>query len=290
MRSAVAIVMLASLRLAHAQPAGEEPAARLFAEGLALLDAHQPAAACERFAASFKLEANAVGTMLNLGICHEQIGKLATALKWYRRAQARSSEMKLAESEQEAKARAAALAGRVATIAVTTANAPPGAAVRLDGEKLDALDLARIEVDAGPHVLALDAIERKVDIVDGTRTDITLAVPLPKPPVRYEVVDPGAGRRRRALLLAKIGAGTLAASAAFGALGRLAWGSENTQPHRGNWVTAVRWIGTPVGIAGLAAMGYAGVMYLRAPGVRRREIVAPILTPDHAGLVFSTSF
>src|SRR5262249_13811244 len=148
-----------SARLAIAQPAPPEeppsPAAKLFTEGRAQLEAGKIAEACATFARSYELEPTAIGTMLNLGACTEQLGKLATARAWYARAEARATALKLAESEALAKQRGAALAGKVATLTVRIADMPADARVTLDGKPLATSELARIEVDAGHHAIEL---------------------------------------------------------------------------------------------------------------------------------------
>ena len=62
---------------AIAQPAPEEPpppvetqppAVVAFDEGRALMDAHEPAQACAKFEQSIRLDPDAAGTMLNLGL------------------------------------------------------------------------------------------------------------------------------------------------------------------------------------------------------------------------------
>src|SRR5439155_10971798 len=100
---------------ASAQPApdGPTPAQTLFSEGRALLEANQPAAACEKFEAALKLEPDAAGPMLNLGLCQEQLDHYATALRWFRRVQVRASELKMPDVEAAAKDKTSALAPRV---------------------------------------------------------------------------------------------------------------------------------------------------------------------------------
>ncbi|MBA3393318.1 MAG: tetratricopeptide repeat protein [Deltaproteobacteria bacterium] len=59
----------------------------LFVEGRRLMGAGKPAEACTQFAAAHAEDPKATGTMLNLGLCNEQIGKVATAATWFRKAQ-----------------------------------------------------------------------------------------------------------------------------------------------------------------------------------------------------------
>ena len=73
MRVRLAVTVLVCLALvlpAEARADGKADAQRLFDEGLKLFDAKDYAKACERFAASQKLD-RAAGTLLNLGRCFE---------------------------------------------------------------------------------------------------------------------------------------------------------------------------------------------------------------------------
>src|SRR5437870_12338563 len=89
-------------------PADKAGAELLFDQARRLMDAAKYAEACEKFAASERLEP-AVGTLLNLGGCHERQGKLATAWGWYREAAAMANVRADAERERFAKERAAPL-------------------------------------------------------------------------------------------------------------------------------------------------------------------------------------
>src|SRR5690242_9858288 len=85
---------------AMAQPAPEEPAPAepapvveakppavvAFDEGRALMDAHEPAQACAKFEQSIRLDPDAAGTMLNLGLCNAELDRVATSLRWFRKA------------------------------------------------------------------------------------------------------------------------------------------------------------------------------------------------------------
>jgi tetratricopeptide (TPR) repeat protein len=77
-----------AVRVAYAQEAGDTKteAARLFEEGRADSQHGDFAAACDRFTRSYSLD-QASGTKLNLGNCHEQLGHLQKALKWFQEAE-----------------------------------------------------------------------------------------------------------------------------------------------------------------------------------------------------------
>src|SRR5882724_8619438 len=82
--------------------ADQKRADALFAEGRKLIDAHDDVGACEKFNEAIKLDPDAAGTMLNLGLCNEHLKKFASALYWFRKAQARAHETQLPEYETAA--------------------------------------------------------------------------------------------------------------------------------------------------------------------------------------------
>ncbi len=72
----VAAIVTAFSASAFAQEPTE--ADRLFQEGRDLLAAGKPDEACAKFELSIKKDPRAVGTLLNLALCNERLGKLAT--------------------------------------------------------------------------------------------------------------------------------------------------------------------------------------------------------------------
>src|SRR5262245_38878261 len=91
----VLLVSCALVGAARADGSGKQKRAdELFEEGRKLLNAEDPAGACEKFNEAIKLDPDAPGTMLNLGLCNEKLQKYRTALYWFRKAQARAAEAK----------------------------------------------------------------------------------------------------------------------------------------------------------------------------------------------------
>ncbi|MEZ4440531.1 MAG: hypothetical protein R3B72_15645 [Polyangiaceae bacterium] len=137
------IAFCAGLGLAATTPrpaaaADKAAAEALFLEGKALMDAGDLAQACERFAASMRAEPS-VGAQLNLALCNEQRGKLATAWSLYRDAAV------LAESLDDdrragAEARATALKPQVPRLTVVLVGDTPGVRVTRNGEEVVAFD------------------------------------------------------------------------------------------------------------------------------------------------------
>jgi hypothetical protein len=286
--------LFASAGTALAQPAGvpggasDDPVAA-FEAGRKLLEGHHPAEACLKFSRALELEPGNVGVMLNLGLCNEQLDKLATALTWFRRARARASELKLTESVRAAIEKTAALSRKVP--AVRLALSPPSAAARvtLDGAVVENPDLERVELDAGHHVFAVTApggaaSRQDVDVIDGATAAVELVVPAARqsgtPPAGP---DTAAGRavgtqRRRAYIAGAIGGGLVVGSVALGLAGRSAAHSTDHPDVQQRWKIAVRYGGTSMFMLGSAALGWAAWSYLHAPSERAdRTVIVPVV-------------
>jgi hypothetical protein len=161
----------------------------LFDQGRKLMEAKRFPEACEKFAASQKLDP-AVGTVLNLGECQEQSGHLATAWGYYREALALAESRSDAERGRFASERAKSLEGHLATLTL----APPspaiaGLEVRRDGVVVGAAALGMaLPIDTGMHTVEATAPGRRpwsaqVEVLrDGT------AVSVKVPPLES---DPG---------------------------------------------------------------------------------------------------
>ena len=160
----------------------QQEADKLFAEGRELLTKNDYKGACAKFELAATADPTAAGTMLNLGLCYEQLGKTHTALNWFRRAQTQASEAGLPDHEDAAKKHTADLITKVPVISITFGGA--GAAdphVRIDSEDISAADLAHVEVDPGDHVIEVRASHRKL-----SRGHITVA---PRDPAVAEAVE-----------------------------------------------------------------------------------------------------
>lgn len=129
----------------------------LFDEGRALLERGDHAAACPKLAESQRLDPGG-GTLLNLALCHEGEGKLATASAELEAARAQAVKDGRKDREQLADAHLAALAPRVPRLAVELPSRPLGFEVHVDGLRLapEALGVAT-KVDPGTHVVEATA-------------------------------------------------------------------------------------------------------------------------------------
>ena len=269
MRPLVTVVIAVVLCVCAGRARADEPsqtAQELFDAGRALLAEGKPAEACLRFEAVLKLEPEDVGATLNLGLCNELRDRLATALKWFRRAQVRASELKLPETETAAKAKTGALAERVPTLKLVLAS---GLHATLDGTPVEDVELARVEVDAGHHVIAAGAVTRTIDIADGEHQTLELALPPPPPPAvrrSVEVIDRGRAQRRLAYIVGGVGGGLVLGASTLGLVGRRAANASEHPDTQLRWQQALRYGGTSLFVVGGAAVAGAAWLYLTAPG------------------------
>jgi hypothetical protein len=262
---------------AHAQPS-------LFDEGLKLIEEGKPAEACAKLEAALEAQPEAPGVMLNLGVCNEQQNKIATALKWYRRAQTRAAERGLTETETAAKQKTVALAKKVPAIKLAFSQPLPAhTVVMIDGATIDPTAFPRLEIDAGAHVAELHgpglaSRTQPVDVADqaGEPQLVTLEV-VREQTHEYVEIDRGAGRRHTAFVVGGIGAGLAVAGGAFAIVGRIEFDGSTDLDTRKRWKSAVHYGGSiSVGL-GLAAVGVAAYLYKTAPGKERveRTVVVP---------------
>jgi hypothetical protein len=274
---------------APAQPT--TPATIAFQEGRELLDAGKYVEACAKFTTSITLDPDAEGTLLNLGLCNEKLGKTATALGWYRRAQFRSAEAQMNQYEVVAKEHAVVLAAKVPTLHIKTVR---GAIVTLDDRELSEIERARVEVDPGSHVLELkmradapasERERRTITIRDGEKQSLELRPPTKK---RYVIVDPGVTQRRWAYVAAGTGGALYVASATVSLIGKRRYDATEHPETYQYWRNVVRFGGTSLFVAGSAAIATGVYLFVKAP--RAERIIAPTIGNDQLGVAIAGSF
>jgi len=253
-RLALALLLVPAL-------AAADSAEQLFGEGRALLQQGKAAEACTKFEIALALDPTAPGVLLNLGLCNENQHKIASALKWFRKAQTLAAEHGMTEVEDAAKQKAIALAAQVPTVRI---DVPAGVSVELDGAPVDPTSLGRLELDAGHHVVELHGKDvydqpQPVEIADTARDQrlaLQLALPAPPPPRSH--------RRRTAWILGGIGVGLLATDLALGLYGRHEFDSSHDLATRQHWKDVVSYGGAATFAAGAIALGTAGYLYFTA--------------------------
>jgi tetratricopeptide (TPR) repeat protein len=303
----------------------QKQADELFEEGRNLLNAgdQNAAAACAKFNDAIKLDPEAPGTMLNLGLCNEKLNKYKTALYWFRKAQARAAETNLPDYETAAKEHTVDLAGKVATIKIAfTGAAPEGTKVKIDNQEVAPADSLSAEVDPGAHTLVAGAPGHKIFTQQFTvvgRGGETLTIDL----VRGDnsvVVDPGAGRRKAAIITASAGSALLVGSlvvslVAQSRYGRCAKdgdllsltvpdadgdlrssscpaGDQAATDYANKYQRLAQVWGTSLFVAGSVTVAVAAYLYFTAPEKERvdRTVFMPSIGPDQVGFAISRGF
>jgi tetratricopeptide (TPR) repeat protein len=148
-------------RPASAEPSASDKAAAetLFVDARKLLAAGKYADACKGFAESQRLDPG-VGTLLNLGLCYEKMGRTASAWSTYREAAAAARAANQGAREKNARRAADALEAKLPklVIVVTGVETNPRIEVRRDGAVVPASMWGMsVAVDPGEHVFEASA-------------------------------------------------------------------------------------------------------------------------------------
>jgi hypothetical protein len=145
---------------ANASPtnADVDRADRLFAEGKALL-ASDLEQACERFDESLRYNSAAIGTLLNVALCDEKLGRVASALAKFTEARSRAAEQGLPQHVRAAEEHIAALTPSVPHLVIKLTEAIAGIQILIDDRVVSpgTLDIA---VDPGERVIVVTAPNR----------------------------------------------------------------------------------------------------------------------------------
>lgn len=228
--SAVLVAALAATpRAFAAEPpvANKVAAEALYEEAKPLLSQRQWQPALDKLLASQRLDP-AIGTLLNIAYCYEQLGKTASAWATYNEVvgMARASGDRQGRGERAAQA-AAALAPKLARVVVTVPRESrvERLEVKRDGEPIDpgTWDTG-IPTDPGPHTFEASAPGRatwraSVEVPPGPST-ATVTVPL------LDVASSWSPQRTAGLAVAGVG---VAAAIAGGIFGGLAIARKNAE-------------------------------------------------------------
>ena len=135
----LATVLVASHAYAEPVSASDRALAQsLFDEGRSLLESGHVHEACDRFSRSLKIEPGG-GTLLNLAVCHEKEGRVATAYVEHNTALSQALREGRADREAIARKHIAVLAPIVPRLRfVRATDAPAALTLLLDGAPLPA--------------------------------------------------------------------------------------------------------------------------------------------------------
>lgn len=291
-----AIVVLGALaRTAYAQSAES-----LFDEGDKLRKDGKTAEACVKFRASFAINPNAVGTMLNVALCDEEEGKIASAHKLFSEAAARAEEQHLEDHLAAAKEHKDKLAGAVPRLSVAFTELAPDSKLAIGDDVIDPKSATDVEVDPGDTKVVVSAPGRvpyvtHVMIAKGEHKMIAV------PALGYPVEDTGRATLGKvvtisggAVVLAGIGIGFFAHKKYDDQFPSHCTMKDADKPlcdqvgyRETGSAKTLGWVGTGVGAAGLVAVGVGVALWVTAPHHETAPAVsfAPSLSPGEAGVV-----
>lgn len=143
----------------RAQGSDKALAEEMFRQGQALMQAQRYSEACPKLAESQRLDPG-TGTLLNLGVCHEREGKLATAWAEFHEVITLAQRDGRQDRVAYAKERIAAVEPRLSRLKIELPPSAdvPGLEVRLDGNLVGRPALGvPVPVDPGPHDVSASA-------------------------------------------------------------------------------------------------------------------------------------
>ncbi len=191
----VAAFMSSSLP-AFAQAAGLSE--QLYRQGQELMKEGKTHDACAKFAASYRADNTAVGSLLATAACHEKEGKNAAAWGEYTAVASLAQRNGEADRQAYASDHAKALEPKLHHVVLATsfnvATAPEGFSVVLDGTTIDAGALnSQIPIDAGDHDLQVSApgktpVDKKFKTADDTNTDTVTIAELADAPKNQQTI------------------------------------------------------------------------------------------------------
>jgi len=294
----IAAMLVGAVRTARADD-NIAKADKLFAEGRALSESDLHAA-CEKFEESLKFNSQAIGTLMNVALCDEKLGRTASAVAKFSEARDRAKEGNLDAYLKAAEDRIAALTPRVPHVKLVFATPPlPDTRIVIDNKVITMAEIGDIAIDPGEHPIVVSApnhlsFETTVRVAEGEHRDVIV------PALRT-----GGSSRKTIGKIVTISGGVFVASGVI--IGLLAKNryedqfdgdpancTKMTKQCNGNGQTETERartlgvVGTVVGGVGVAAIGVGLYLWLRAPKEApsdKRVTLLPHLTPGEAGVV-----
>jgi hypothetical protein len=316
-----ALIAAILLAIAPARADRISDAEDLFRRAKALMAQNKHDEACPLLGESYRLDPG-MGTLLNLALCHEHVGKTASAWGEFRSVeqQARASVPPNESRAQLAREHADKLQPRLSRvrIVVPAESRAPGLVVKVDGEAKGEPLWAGIPVDPGTRSVEATAPQKRALVIkvkiddEGVLQTVTIPV-LANAPVT--AVPAGAGgaqqleeleqyaatraRRTAGYVIGGIGLVTLAVGASFGVAAivndndakRCSPCIVNTDPastsdratDRAFVFANIANVTVPLGVVGALVGGYL----VLSAGPSQKVALTPVTSPTSAGLAVS---
>jgi hypothetical protein len=247
---AVAVLLISTATFADEADRNGAEAEELFQNGKAALARQDYARACQYFQDSQKLDPG-LGTLINLAICHELDGKLATAWTEFKTVEEQAALQKPPQFDRIRTARehSDAIYPRLARIRILVLPSVQvaGLTVAVDGrEMLPALWTGGVPVDSGPHAIEATApgktpFQASLILQDGVANTVQVlalrdapkvlpAMPSPPPIDARTLTAPKSDPRTQRVageITMFVGGAALLAGATFGVLALVKRGAAN---------------------------------------------------------------
>jgi hypothetical protein len=273
----------------------------IFEEAQQLKAQGNTAEACKKYDEALVYNRNAVGTLLNVGLCNEDAGKYATAVKYYTQARDLAREHNLLEHRHAAENKLTLITPLVARLAIAFAENAENMKLMIDEEIIPVDKSEDIVVDPGRHHVVVTAPGRvPYDTYVEVEKSGAKAIAVPK--LGYPVTVKRSSRRTIGKILTFSGGGLVVTGMALGTYayfrynGQIGEGKNCTDdsppmcnPEGYRITNSARTVGTfgsIIGFSGLAVAGVGAYLWFfgtSAPTERNVAIV-PTLNPDSAGL------
>jgi hypothetical protein len=302
-----AAILAIACAAALARPALADPkvdrADELFTEGKALL-ASNLLQACAKFEESYRLNPAAIGTLLNVALCDEKLGRIASAVAKFSEARGRAKEQGLTPHILAAEQHLAALEPDVPHLAIRLTESLADTKIVIDDRLILRDAITNIAIDPGERVIVVSAPERipyRTRIVIGKAEHRDLLIP----PLAKSVTI-RSSQRRIGQIVTVTGGAALGTGIGIGLYARSLYHHQfgHTDPGDGRCnadriceptgqkqTQRARTLGnvaTAIGIAGIAVTGVGAYLWYRAPrtpsDTTSKLAVVPDLTPTTVGI------
>jgi hypothetical protein len=306
---AVAAVLVAAAGPASADPQADKPdpqvekADQLFAEAKAL-ESSNLREACDKYAESLRYNPAAIGTLLNVALCDEKLGRVASAVARFTEARDRAREQDLPQHLHAAEDHLATLQPQVPHLAIRLTQRLPETKVLVDDRVVAPDALGDIAIDPGEHVVVVSAPDRlphraMLVIAPAERKAIVI-------PALVRSVTVTSSRRRIGQIAIVTGGVAFGTSIGLALYGRHLHQQQFDQHHCGpnnsggtscdtvgqpkiDKARTYGNVGTVVGSIGLAVAAAGAVLWYLAPhsfqSADAQPRVALDVTGDHVGVV-----
>jgi hypothetical protein len=283
-----------------------QEADKLFAEGIALRDTNLQQS-CDKFAQSLKLNAQAIGTLMNVALCDEKLGRIASAVDHFSEARDRAKEGNLPEYLAEAQKHIDQLQPDVPFVVVKLSASPDKdtTSVLINDRVLDVTKILagdKFPVDPGElHIVvtAKDRLPYRGVVLINKKETKSIVVPELEKSVTVK-----SSRRTIGIITTASGGALVAAGVVIGLVARSRYNGafDGAMPDcdkatkicnpDGHSTTesaiTLGWVGTGVGAVGVATVGVGLFLWLTAPKDKeldaRQTAIIPTVTHDSAGL------